>query len=257
MHILNNNNKFMNKHVNIGENICQRSGYMKLKKAYIYLLSLLIIAVFFTACYYLSYQHALRQFNKKAIERSEEFAALHNNNEPTPIISADNNDKLYDNQSDDIVPVAVQPEPVVQPTTKYILEVYDRKEGSLEQKEQNPPGDIVGLTREEIEDYLDEYMRDLTLSEYNRGLLSYELISFSDKAVKFRKSYDADMVPYRFYVVVKNGYVVVYNSDLKSVYDYTHIEAKNLPEADRVQLSQGIYVDNIDDLYALLESYTS
>lgn len=95
------------------------------------------------------------------------------------------------------------------------------------------------------------------MSEYNKGLLSYELLSFSDKEIKLRKSYDADMVPYRFYVVVKNGYVVVYNSDLKSVYEYTHIEAKNLPEEDRIALSRGIYIDNIDDLYALLESYTS
>ena len=113
----------------------------------------------------------------------------------------------------------------------------------------------MGLTRAEVEQYLDEYMKDLTLSEYNNGLLSYELISFSDKAVKFRKSYDADIVPYRFYVVVKNGYVVVYNSDLKSVYDYTYIEAENLPEEDRIALSQGIYVDNIDDLYALRKLY--
>lgn len=229
---------------------------MKLKKAYIYILSLLALTVLFSSCYYLSYQHALRQFNKKAIERSAEFAALHNNNVPTPPVTADK-ENIGDSGTEEILSVAVQPDPIIQPTTKYILEVYDRKEGTLEQTEQNPPGDIVGLTREEIEDYLDNYMSDLTLSEYNNGLLSYELLSFSDKAVKFRKSYDADMVPYRFYVVVKNGYVVVYNSDLKSVYDYTHIEAKNLPESDRIELSQGIYVDNIDDLYALLESYTS
>ncbi|NLL72237.1 MAG: hypothetical protein GX237_01740 [Clostridiales bacterium] len=233
---------------------------MKLKKAYIYILSLFLLAAFFTTCYFLSYQQALKQFNKKAIERSEEFAALHNNSEPTPIIVQQNNEENKDNQSnqsDDTLSVAQQAQTVVLPTTKYTLEIYDRKEGKLEQIEQNPPGDIVGLTREEIEKYLDNYMSDLTLSEYNNGLLSYELISFSDKAVKFRKSYDADMVPYRFYVVVKNGYIVVYNSDLKSVYDYTHIEAKNLPEADRVELSQGIYVDSIDELYALLESYTS
>jgi hypothetical protein len=58
-------------------------------------------------------------------------------------------------------------------------------------------------------------------------------------------------------VVVKDGYVVVYNSDLKSVYSYTHIEAKNLPEEDRIALSMGIYVNNLDELYALLESYSS
>lgn len=230
--------------------------FMRLKKAYIYLLSFLTLSVFFSGCYYLSYQHALRQFNKRAIEQSDEFAALHNNS-PTPIVTAEAIDEYQEPDSDEIVSAGVLPNPVILPTTNYILEIYDRKEGSLIQSEQNPPGDIVGLTREEVEKYLDDYMRDLTLSEYNKGLLSYELLSFSDKAVKFRKSYDADMVPYRFYVVVKNGYVVVYNSDLKSVYDYTHIEAKNLPEEDRIALSHGIYIDNIDDLYALLESYTS
>lgn len=232
---------------------------MKLKKAYIYLLSFLAISVFFSACYYLSYQQALRHFNKRAIERSNEFAALHDN-ASKPIDTIEDNVDASSSQhhdSDEIVSVGAVPETVVLPTTNYILEIYDRKEGVLEQAEKNPPGDIVGLTRDEIEKYLDEYMRDLTLSEYNKGLLSYELLSFSDKAVKFRKSYDADMVPYRFYVVVKNGFVVVYNSDLKSIYDYTHIEAKNLPEEDRIALSQGIYIDNIDDLYSLLESYTS
>ncbi|CRZ34278.1 BofC-like protein [Herbinix hemicellulosilytica] len=234
---------------------------MKLRKAYIFVLSFLSLSLLFSVCYYLSYQHALRQFNKRAVERSEEFAALHDNITPAPAENSpavedteNNNDNI---DSDETVAVDVQPEPIILPTTKFILEIYDRKKGTLEQIEQNPPGDFVGLTREEVEKYLDDYMKDLTLSEYNKGLLSYELISFSDKAVKLRKSYDADMVPYRFYVVVKNGYVVVYNSDLKSVYEYTHIEAKNLPEEDRTALSQGIYVDNIDDLYALLESFTS
>jgi hypothetical protein len=56
-------------------------------------------------------------------------------------------------------------------------------------------------------------------------------------------------------VVVKDGYVVVYNSDLKSVYSYTHILAEDLPEEDRIALSRGIYVNSLDELYSLLESY--
>lgn len=234
----------------------QMEVVMKLKKAYIFLLSFLTLSVFFSGCYYLSYQHALRQFNKKAIERSNEFASLHESAHSYEE-AADSEIEVDRNDTDEFVSVGILPNPVILPTTKYILEIYDRNEGTLSQVEQNPPGDLVGLTREEVEKYLDEYMRDLTLSEYNKGLLSYELLSFSDKSVKFRKSYDADMVPYRFYVVVKNGYVVVYNSDLNSVYDYTQIEAKNLPEEDRIALSNGIYIDNIDELYALLESYTS
>ncbi|HHT87869.1 MAG TPA: hypothetical protein GX002_02525 [Clostridiales bacterium] len=229
---------------------------MKLKKAYIFLLSFLTLSVLFSCCYFLSYQHALRQFNKRAVEQSERFAAFYEDT-PAPVEIADTNTDNDNADSEDTVSAGALPEPVILPSTNYILEIYDRKEGVLTQVEQNPPADIVGLTREEVEKYLDEYMRDLTLSEYNKGLLSYELISFSDKAVKFRKSYDADMVPYRFYVVVRDGFVVVYNSDLKSVYEYTHIEAKYLPEEDRVALSNGIYINNIDELYALLESYTS
>lgn len=229
---------------------------MRLKKAYIFLLGFLSLSVLFSGCYYLSYQQALKKFNKRAIERSNEFAALHENAPDSNVTAnADIEDSIKD--TNEIVAAGVSPDPVILPSTNYILEIYDRKEGVITQTEQNPPGDIVGLTREEVEKYLDEYMRDLTLSEYNKGLLSYELISFSEKSAKFRKSYDADMVPYRFYVVVRNGYVVVYNSDLKSVHDYTYIEAKYLPEEDRTALSNGIYINDIDELYALLESYTS
>ena len=75
--------------------------------------------------------------------------------------------------------------------------------------------------------------------------------------IKIRKSYNEDFVPYRYYVVIKDGYVVVYNSDLKSVRYYTHIEAKDLPEEDRIALIKGIYVNSEEELYSLLESYSS
>ena len=57
--------------------------------------------------------------------------------------------------------------------------------------------------------------------------------------------------------MVKDGYVVVYNSDLKSVYSYTHILAAELPEEDRIALSEGIYLNSLEELYSLLESFSS
>ncbi len=146
---------------------------------------------------------------------------------------------------------------IILPTTKYTLEIYDKATDSVVSNQQNPPADIVGLTREEIIEYTEGYMEDMTLSEYNKGLLSYELLSFSADEVVMRKSYDSSSIPFMFYVVVKNGYVIVYNGDLKSVYRYTGIEASKLPENDRVQLSKGIYINTLDELYSLLESYTS
>ncbi|HWT75670.1 MAG TPA: BofC C-terminal domain-containing protein [Mobilitalea sp.] len=218
---------------------------MKLKKASIYLVSFAFLCVMFTTCYYLSYLHALNDFNKRAVEQKNELYALLEKAQPTQQPAEDEN-------------VAVsQSEKTVLPTTKYTLETYNMKTGETQTQELNPPAALVGLTRDEVLDYLSSYMKDMPLSEYNKGLISYELVSFSDVEIKIKKSYNEDFVPFRFYVVIKDGYVVVYNSDLKSVYSYTHIEAKNLPEEDRLDLIQGIYVNSLDELYALLESYSS
>lgn len=219
---------------------------MKLKKASIYLASFLLLCAMFCTCYYLSYLHALNDFNKGAVEHKDQLYALAKDNEPTQAVL----------EEDSSVP-ANQTESTVQPTTQYVLEVYDMKSGTTETSELNPPAYLVGLTRDEVIEYLTGYMRDMPLSEYNKGLISYELVSFSEDKIAIKKTYNEDFVPFRFYVAVKDGYVVVYNSDLKSVYSYTQIEAKNLPEKDRIDLSQGIYVNSLDELYALLESYSS
>lgn len=221
---------------------------MKLRKAYVYLLSLMSLAFLFSTCYYLSYQHALKNFNRRAVERKEELNSLLSATQPTA---------SEDNAENTSVAAAAQASNKILPSTKYVLEIMNMKTGTAETESLNMPGHLVGMTKEEVEAYLTDYMRDLTLSEYNKGLISYELTNFTDKEIHLRKVYDEDMVPYRFYVVVKNGFVVVYNSDLKSVFEYTSIEAKNLPEEDRVALSMGIYVNDEEELYALLESYSS
>lgn len=222
---------------------------MKLKKASIYLLSFLSLTAMFSLCYYLSYQHALNEFNSNSVERNQQYAALEKNNMTEA--------KTEDTQQDETQAVIKQPDTIILPTTQYILETYDRKTDSVTTEELSAPGYLVGLTKEGVIDYLSEYMKDLTLSEYNKGLISFELKNFSAEQVVLRKTYDEDTVPFRFYVVIKNGYVVVYNSDLKSVFKYTYIDAKTLPEEERIKLSQGIYVNSEEELYSLLESYTS
>jgi hypothetical protein len=195
----------------------------------------------------MSYLHALNDFNQKAIEQKDQLLTLTKKEEPTPAVTENVDNSVS----------VIQTEDTVLPNTKYTLEIYDMKSNTTEIQELNPPAALVGLTREEIMQYITEYMSDMPLSEYNKGLISYELVSFSTDEIKMKKSYNEDFVPFRFYVVVKDGYVVIYNSDLKSVYSYTHILAKDLPEEDRLALSQGIYVNSLDELYALLESYSS
>lgn len=220
---------------------------MKFKQACIYLGSFLLLCSLFIICYYMSYLHALNDFNKKAIERKDElYAHLISSAQLTPG-AEQNNDSVSVNQT----------ETKVLPSTKYTLQIYDMSRNTTQTQILDVPAYLVGLTREEVLDYLSDYMKDLPLSEYNKGLISTELVSFSEKEIVIKKTYNEDFVPYRYYVVIKDGYVVVYNSDLKSVYSYTHIEAKNLPEEDRIALMQGIYVNSREELYSLLESYSS
>lgn len=218
---------------------------MKWKRASIYLMSFVFIGVMFTTCYYLSYLHALNDYNKRAVEQNRQLYALLEKVQPSPAVSEEDSEEV------------LQSEMTVQPSTKYTLQIYDMKSGATETQNLNPPADLVGLTREEVMEYLSTYMADMPLSEYNKGLISFELIYFSEDEIIIKKSYNEDFVPYRFYVVIKDGYVVVFNSDLKSVYSYTHIEARSLPEEDRIALIQGIYVNSLEELYALLESYSS
>lgn len=220
---------------------------MKLRKASFYLIGFLLLSVMFTACYYFSYLHALKEFNEKAVEQKEQLYALTEKTQPTQTPTENKEDSVSVSDTD----IAVKP------TTRYTLEIYNMKTGTTETQELNPPADLVGLTRQEIVDYLKNYMSDLPLSEYNKGLISDELVSFSEDEIIIKKTYNEDFVPCRYYVVVKDGYVVVYNSDLKSVYKNTQIEVKNLPEEDRIALSKGIYVNSLDELYSLLESYSS
>ena len=221
---------------------------MKLRKAIIYLGSFAVLSIMFSVCYYMSYLHALNEFNQKAIERKDQLLALTQVEKPTPAVTKTDSETVAVNE---------QSETTVLPTTKYILEIYNMKTDETQTQELNPPAYLVGLSRAQVEEYLTTFMSDLPLSEYNKGLISYELVRFSDTEIVIKKTYNEDFVPFRFYIIVKDGYVVVYNSDLKSVFNYTHILAANLPEEDRIALSQGIYVNSLEELYSLLESFSS
>lgn len=218
---------------------------MKLKKAYIYLFSFIVLCLLFTTCYYLSYLHALKNFNKNATQYNQQLYELLTKAQPT--VAPNDNESVS----------VIQDEITVLPNTQYTLQIYDMKSDTTETKILNPPAYFVGLTREEVLEYLTTYMSDMPLSEYNKGLLSYELIYFSDKELIIKKTYNENFLPFRYFVVVKDGYVVVYNSDLKSIHTSTDIKAIDLPEEDRISLSQGIYVNSLEELYALLENFSS
>lgn len=220
---------------------------MKLKRAYIYLLGIICLTIMFSICYYISYQYALNKFNRQSIERNQDMVDLTEHNLPTNVPEQESN----------LVSVDKQTVTTIKPSTRYILETYDINNNTLTKEQLSLPAHLVGLTREQVINYLESYMDEPSLQEYNKGLASCELLRFSEEEIVLRKTYDTNLVPFRFYLAIKDGYVIVYNSDLKSVHTYTYIEARKLPEEDRIALSKGIYIETVEELYSLLESYSS
>lgn len=60
-----------------------------------------------------------------------------------------------------------------------------------------------------------------------------------------------------FFLKEANGYVVVYFSDGKTVYEYTDISFEELPEKVKKEVNNGKYIENQEELYGFLENYSS
>lgn len=60
-----------------------------------------------------------------------------------------------------------------------------------------------------------------------------------------------------YYLFEKNGFIVVYLNDKKTVYEYTNILYDELPPILQSEIRNGKYVKNLEELYGFLENYTS
>lgn len=56
---------------------------------------------------------------------------------------------------------------------------------------------------------------------------------------------------------IEDGYVIVYLSDQKTVYEYTSISAKELPQSLQTELESGKQVESLQEVYGFLENYSS
>ena len=254
-----------------------------------YFLCFLGLCVMFTATYYLSFRNALHKFNEDAVERDynlmksleeykkqEQIFSSAETNSTDDTKNASNSDQagiLSDTKSPNILEnpngynsstlqgdsmtVEADQGTAILPSTKYYLETYEISTNDLIRQSLSTPSDLIGLTREEVIRKLANYMLNIPIDEYEKGLVSYELLSFSAQEIVLRKTYNSEKITFKYYVAVKDGKVIVYYSDLKTVYEYTNIEAIMLPEEARNDLMKGIYVKDNDELFSLLESYSS
>ena len=60
-----------------------------------------------------------------------------------------------------------------------------------------------------------------------------------------------------YYLKAVEGYVTVFESDKKTVYDYTTIRVEDLPEHIQEKLVNGIKLTSLGQVYGFLENYSS
>lgn len=216
-----------------------------------YAICIVGLCAFFTTCYYISFKNALDRFNESAVERDSKMLESFEEYQKQA--------QLLINQQvgEQVIKTESAKDEVISPTTKYYLETYQVKTNELTREEYNPTSELIGLNRNEVIKHLADFMINMPLSERNKGLYAYDLLQFSSKEIVIRKSYNEDIVTFRYYVAVKDSKVIVYYSDLATVYEYTEIDVLTLPEQDRNDLMKGIYIKTEEELFSLLESYSS
>lgn len=207
-----------------------------MKKTYI--ICFLGLAVLFSATYYASYRYALDHLKSDNISEISDLSAK--------------NPALTD---DTVAAVDSVNEDVITKNTIYILESYNLTDDSITKETLEVPIEFLGMTRDDLILYLQKYMDNLSQSEKN--IVNFQLISFSESNIVLRKSFNDNLDEYKYWLTDVDGTIVVYKADKQTVYINTTIKTENLPEDEQEKVKQGRYIQSIHELYDYLESYTS
>lgn len=156
-----------------------------------------------------------------------------------------------------IVGVAKAEESIITRKTAYVLEEYCINDESLVSEETEPPIEVLGYDRARMLEYIQNYMDNMSETDKDKGLISYELTEFSKDKVVVRKTYYQGESTAQFYLDVQMGRIVVYQTADDSLYAYTEVKFNNLPENLRREILSGKYIETVEELYHFLESYSS
>ncbi|MDI9242586.1 hypothetical protein [Fusibacillus kribbianus] len=207
------------------------------KTVWIYLSCFCLLFFLFSAVYYFSYRNlelekqlelAEYESRRKAETSEEHTQSSEESSEPESAAAAGGQEELRIN--DEML---------------YIAQSYNEADGILTETILPMPLDFLGMTREELVDYL----------KGNGG--GKTLVSFSSARLVVRSRESVDPGNYRFLLILEEGYLKIYYSDRSDVYMETYITEDELPKDEAAVLKKGYYVKGVKELYDYLESLTS
>lgn len=203
-----------------------------MKRFSIIAVGILSVCLFFSGCYYLSFVRTIKKMELSVQESEYDVSASES--------EAAASDSL-----------------VISPDTVCVYELYYIDTGEHVQYQSSPGSDMAGLTRSQLVNRLKEYMEHLSITEYEEGLISYDVLSFSKDKVVLQKIYDRNKVQYKYFITVRNREVIVYYSDKKTVFEHTGIRLEPMDVELQHILQTGIPVRDIEELYDFLAAFTS
>ncbi len=200
-----------------------------------------ILVILFSFTYYFSFKSAHVDNQKNGTNQAQIQMAgdREDINDSSQVIDANQSDAIRTDSN-----------------TIYIEESYDIADAIYNNKQFAIPKEYVGLTRVEIQNKLMEYMNNPPKEEVKKGLVSISLSSFSKASITIRKVFD-NKDNYAYYMTEYGGYVVVYTNDKKTLVDQTGILVSDLTKEEQNEVRKGVYIDDLDQLYGILESYSS
>ncbi len=220
-----------------------------MKKLAYYFVVVFFFAIVFISGYYISYLRLINESSKDGEAGKTTELAVNEDNTDNQHIDA--------GEPDETAFVSAVDRVIIKPSTKFILETVDKQKETVLRQESFPTSDFVGLNRQQVIDYLSLYMENFPFIEYEKGLCGYELVSFSSQEFVIRKTYDESKNPYKFFLTLEDNYVIIYYSDLKTIYDYTSINGNSISYEEKLRLLKGYYVKDSEELFSILEGYTS
>ncbi len=156
-----------------------------------------------------------------------------------------------------VIETAVEKASVITADTVYLIEEVNLSDGTIQEKEEEIPVKYIGLDREELLGELEAYERNPALSDLKLGFQNIELSSFSRDRVVVCKYYRPDPEEEGFYLMVADHFVIVYEKDKKTIHTNTDILLESLSEELQTEIIRGKYIENEQELYNFLESYSS
>lgn len=156
-----------------------------------------------------------------------------------------------------VIETAMEKAPVITADTRYLIEEINLADGTVQEKEEQVPVKYIGLDRVELIEELDLYDKNPALSDLKLGFQNSELSSFSKDRVVICKYYQSEEENEGFYIMVADHYIIVYEGDKQTVYLNTDILLSNLNETLQSEIIQGKYVEDEQEIYHFLESYSS